>query len=211
MTRENKISIIIAFGLLLFISMLIADYFADDPTPGEIPVTQHDIDIYNVPTAKTKLVTRPPLYESICPETPSGDLIHVVLKGETLRVICRNIYGDSGLAKALAEWNGFKNANTIEEGQKIACPSRNALIEKTIHTEYRIAYEAAPSPTTKYAEVGSEIGVYTVKNGDTLSELAYKLMGTSKKTAELFNLNRTVMPDPDTIYPGMELTYPLQN
>ena len=202
MTRENKISIIIAFGLLLFVSMLIADYFADDPTSG-IPISPSDAGIPQVPQDKTKLVSPPPPYENINQENLSGDLIHTVLEGETLRIISGYIYGDSGLAKALAEWNGLENEDRLKVGQKIACPDRSALIEKTIHKTATF--------TAITDEVNSEINVYTVKEGDTLSEIAQTVLGSSKKVQLLIEYNKDVMPNPDRIKVGMELTYPRLN
>ena len=202
MTRENKISIIIAFGLLLFISMLIADYFADDPT-SDIPISHPGAAIPNVPQDKTNLVSPLPPYESINQENQSGDYIHTVLEGETLRIISGYIYGDSGLAEALAEWNGLQNANALKTGQKIACPDRHALIEKTMHAEVTSA------PITN--EVGSETEVYTVKEGDTLSEIAQAVLGSSKNIQLLIEYNKDVMPNPDRIKVGMELTYPRLN
>ena len=95
------------------------------------------------------------------------------------------------------------NPNNLEKGQTIALPTRASLF--AVHTlpsiQSTVALNTKPRSTPP-------VGKYTVIAGDTLSELAYKLMGTSKKTTELFNFNRDVMPDPDTIYPGMILQYP---
>ena len=57
----------------------------------------------------------------------------------------------------------------------------------------------------------TEMGKYTVKEGDTLSEIAQKVMGTAKKTQLLIDFNRDVMPNPDRIKPGMVLQFPLQS
>ncbi|MDG1136906.1 MAG: LysM peptidoglycan-binding domain-containing protein, partial [Phycisphaerales bacterium] len=54
------------------------------------------------------------------------------------------------------------------------------------------------------------MGSYTVKSGDTLSEISQKVMGTAKKTQLLIDLNKDVMPNPNRIRPGMTLRYPLQ-
>jgi nucleoid-associated protein YgaU len=95
------------------------------------------------------------------------------------------------------------NPNNLEKGQTIALPTRTSLF--AVHTSPSIQTTIALDTNPKKA---SSVSKYTVKAGDTLSELAYKLMGTSRKTIELFNFNRDVMPDPDTIYPGMVLRYP---
>ena len=49
----------------------------------------------------------------------------------------------------------------------------------------------------------------TVRPGDTLSEIAQKLMGTSRATAALLEINRSVLPDMDALQVGMQLHYPL--
>ena len=53
-------------------------------------------------------------------------------------------------------------------------------------------------------------GKYEVKQGDTLSEIAQKVMGTVKKSNILIDMNKDVMPNPNNIRPGMVLLYPLQ-
>ena len=57
----------------------------------------------------------------------------------------------------------------------------------------------------------TKMGTYTVKEGDTLSEIAQKVMGTTKKTQLLIDVNKDVMPDPDFIHPGMVLQFPLSS
>ena len=41
-----------------------------------------------------------------------------------------------------------------------------------------------------------------------LSKIAQKVMGSTKKTQLLIDINRDVMPDPNSIRPGMVLQYP---
>ena len=55
------------------------------------------------------------------------------------------------------------------------------------------------------------MGTYTVKVGDTLSEIAQTVMGTTHKTPILIDVNKDVMPDPNLIRPGMVLRFPLQS
>jgi nucleoid-associated protein YgaU len=202
MTRENKLSIVIAFGLLIFVGMLVADHYS-------IANHREVADLgSNAPTPPLlnsgRLIDGPPSPTTIGHQDNSaGDQVHTVRSGETLRSICSLYYGDSGLASAVANWNRIPNPNNLEKGQTIALPTRAALF--AVHTlpsiQSTVALNTKPRSTPS-------VGEYTVIAGDTLSELAYKLMGTSKKTTELFNFNRDVMPDPDTIYPGMILQYP---
>lgn len=50
--------------------------------------------------------------------------------------------------------------------------------------------------------------VYTVKSGDTLGEIAYKLLGTSKRADEIVKLNG--LESADTIFVGMTLKIPAE-
>ena len=202
MTRENKLSIVIAFGLLIFVGMLVADHYS-------VASHREVADLgSNAPTPPLlnsgRLIDGPPPPSIIrYQDNSADDQLHTVRSGETLRSICSLYYGDSGLASAVANWNRMPNPNNLEKGQTIALPTRAALF--AVHTlpsiQSSVALNTKPRSTPP-------VGKYTVIAGDTLSELAYKLMGTSKKTTELLNFNRDVMPDPDTIYPGMILQYP---
>ena len=202
MTRENKLSIVIAFGLLIFVGMLVADHYS-------VASHREVADLgSNAPTPPLlnsgRLVDGPPPSSTIGDQDNSaGDQLHTVRSGETLRSICSVYYGDSGLASAVADWNRMPNPNNLERGQTIALPTRASLfaVHASPSIQPAVALDRSPRSTPSVSE-------YTVKSGDTLSELAYKLMGTSKKTTELFHFNRDVMPDPDTIYPGMILQYP---
>jgi nucleoid-associated protein YgaU len=49
---------------------------------------------------------------------------------------------------------------------------------------------------------------YTVKKGDTLSEIAERELGGASRWKELFEANRTILKDPDKIQPGQVLTLP---
>jgi nucleoid-associated protein YgaU len=50
---------------------------------------------------------------------------------------------------------------------------------------------------------------YTVKEGDTLSEIAHRQFGLKDGWTELYKHNKSVIgPDPDKIYPGQEIDIP---
>ncbi|MBC8523302.1 LysM peptidoglycan-binding domain-containing protein [PVC group bacterium] len=200
MDRDNKLSIVIGFGLLIFVGMLVADHFStathrevatlggQSPTPPPIPAS-HLIN-----------GSLPPL-ETIFPSTPSGDRFHSVQPGDSLRTICRSVYGDSGLANSVARWNGIKTPSLIEIGQRISLPSRTVLLSAP-QNEVQ-----AQTPLSNQKET-EQFGTYTVKSGDTLSEIAQKL-GSVKLTPLLIKLNKQTMPNPDRLQVGMKLRYPL--
>ena len=206
MTRENKLSIVIAFGLLIFVGMLVADHFsvASHRTVADLGS--------NVSTPP--LISPTVLYDGPPPPSPmqgnpsfTDDTIHFVVQGETLRSICRNFYGDSGLAVGVAAWNNLQNPDAIEKGSRIALPTRASLIAGSIAFQSQTTNQSSASVEITQTEMGK----YTVKEGDTLSEIAQKVMGTAKKTQLLIDFNRDVMSNPDRIKPGMVLQFPLQS
>jgi len=51
-------------------------------------------------------------------------------------------------------------------------------------------------------------GYYTVQAGDTLSKMAKAHLGDAKRYMEIFNLNKTILKDPDMIKVGQRLQLP---
>ena len=49
---------------------------------------------------------------------------------------------------------------------------------------------------------------YTVKKGDTLSEIAQEQLGKASRYPEIFEMNKPMLKDPDKIYPGQVLRLP---
>lgn len=49
---------------------------------------------------------------------------------------------------------------------------------------------------------------YTVKAGDTLSKISRDFYGDANQYTKIFNANRNVLRDPNTIVPGQELVIP---
>ncbi len=50
--------------------------------------------------------------------------------------------------------------------------------------------------------------VYTIKKGDSLSKIAKHYYGDAMKYKELFELNKDVLKDANTIFPGQEIKIP---
>lgn len=57
-------------------------------------------------------------------------------------------------------------------------------------------------------ESGSSAEMYTVKKGDTLSQIAKEFYGDAMRYPEIFEANRPMLKDPDLIYPGQVLRIP---
>ena len=203
MDRDNKLSIVIGFGLLIFVGMLVADHYSkatdrevadlggQSPTPPHIPASH----LINGPL--------PPL-ESTPRSTSQGDRYHTVQRGDSLRAICSSAYGDSGLAKSVARWNGLTSPDLLEPGQRISLPSRSTLLSKSSTQNLPRTQE------TQQAKHSSKFGTYIVKSGDTLSEIAQDTCGSARYTNLLVKLNKQTMPNPDVLQVGMKILYPLE-
>ena len=64
--------------------------------------------------------------------------------------------------------------------------------------------QSTPQPTPAKASMRT----YTVKSGDTLSEIAKRELGSPSKYMEIFNANRDQLTDPNLIKPGQVLKMP---
>ena len=58
------------------------------------------------------------------------------------------------------------------------------------------------------AEDAAEPVFYTVKKGDTLSEIAQATLGKASKYQAIFEANKPMLTHPDRIYPGQVLRIP---
>ncbi len=117
--------------------------------------------------------------------------------GDSLWAIAERRYGDSDIAKQLAEYNiargRLRDADTIRVGASILLPEPRALGSN------------APAPRARAA---AQPRTYTVKRGDTLGEIAMDQLGTSKRTRDLIDANKDLIDDPNDIRVGMVLKIP---
>ncbi len=106
---------------------------------------------------------------------------------------------------------GFKASDAKEEGGKLVIRAtapyqleKDALwdaIKKHGGWESDLAADIKVEGTDVY-------GYHTVKSGDTLSKLAKSFYDDASKYMLIFNANKGVLPNPDTIKVGQKLTIP---
>ena len=126
---------------------------------------------------------------------------HTVRLGESLSGIARIYYGEDGL------WTVIQKANPdtigregeVREGARIAIPELEAT-------------NALGDSRNNRPEAGEgaarRAGTITVKAGQTLGELAQIYLGSSAYANLLFEANRHILKDPDTLRVGMVLRLP---
>lgn len=107
---------------------------------------------------------------------------YVVKPGDTLSKIAGRLLGDASRYPEIARLNGLANPNLIRPGQTLTLP--------------KDAAGAAPKPTRHY----------TVRPGDTLSQIAGQVLGDPSRYREIVRLNR--LTDPNRIQVGQTLAIP---
>ena len=73
------------------------------------------------------------------------------------------------------------------------------------------AMSSGPERPVAVESKSQTMGEYTVQTGDTLSELAQKLLGSARETERLYELNRDVLRHQDDLRVGASLRYPISN
>ena len=132
---------------------------------------------------------------------PKGS-IYTVAAGDSLWKIAHKQYGtgnEQAHVDAILVANPTLSANEyLKVGQKITLPAITAKADP------------ARLPAEKQAaETGGR--TYVVKEGDTLSSIAKKELGSTKRWADIYEANRTRLSDPAKIVVGMKLTLPQKN
>ncbi len=265
MTSHAKISVLLGFGLLLFMIILVTDHLspaatgrmapladpvqqspAADPQPqtrpaasGALPDPEPDRSLdapltglladnstalpednpvieMRLPSdgeaarALVDLTNSPPLVRDAAHTviTPApGEYLHHVRKSETLYAITLRYYGDSSLIDELAMYNADAVSHdlTIREGTTLRIPHLSAL-QSWVDS---LAPSTAPAKPDPLPEKKTPVRTYTIKKGDTLSELAQQLLGSSKRWRDLQKANPTVIKNPDILPAGREIVIPV--
>lgn len=161
-------------------------------------------------------------------------LAHPVEKGETLVSLARKFYNDATLAKKLAEFNKGKVGEkmSLRQGVTLRIPPKDVLLGQAVLPENASPElsnkkpDAATGSSTKPAgttggagtagTTGGNAGAenagaareYVVQKGDTLGQIASKLLGSSKRAREIVQLNRGVISDQDNLKVGTKLKIP---
>ena len=166
-----------------------------DPPPtlsvsNRLPLPE---EVSTAPATETKLPA--PILEA----HKAPQRFHIVKPGQTLSDIAREVYGPQHVDewRRIHEANKYKipNAHVIQSGLKLLIPPLDS--GASIVTELR---PVVRTPRT-----------YTVKPGDTLSDISSANLGTSRRWREILDLNRNTLPDEYSLQPGMILKLPVSS
>lgn len=146
-------------------------------------------------------LTGPKTLEGLAPKDAGKETTYSVASGDSLWKIAHKQYGDGDVQKhidAILAANPSITAKTVlKVGQKITLPAATPADPARLAADKQAAVTGGRT--------------YEVKAGDTLSTIAQKELGTTKRWTEIYELNRTRLSDPAKIVVGMKLTLPPKN
>ena len=130
---------------------------------------------------------------------------HVVKKNESLYKIAKSYLGNGNRWREIAAANAGRVGadGSVRSGVTLVIPG--TVAEDT--------GRKSPSRTPKTAPATARSGPvkYTVKKNDSLSEIAQRYLGTTRRMPEIIAANRGKIDDPDDIRVGMVLTIPAKS
>jgi nucleoid-associated protein YgaU len=132
---------------------------------------------------------------------PESLRIYVVLPGDTLSSIAARELGSASLAENIFLLNrdAIEDPDHLMAGVRIRLPVRD------------VAAVADPAPPPDTAARRHAMGLgrsHIVARGDTLSSIAMQYYGTSAGWRFLYEANKAVVSNPNTLVVGMELSIP---
>jgi nucleoid-associated protein YgaU len=132
--------------------------------------------------------------------TPQVDLsvpeFVVVKKGDTFSGLAKRHLGKASRHAEITALNPSVDPRNLQPGTRLRLP--------------RTASAAHTTPRTLAGGTTARVApdLYTVQNGDTLSQIAQKLMGSITYQDEILAANTDVLADPDSLSVGMTLRIP---
>ncbi len=137
------------------------------------------------------------------PPATATATVHDVQPGESLSVICHRYYHDQSLIEELAAHNGITDLDDVRAGQRLRLPTAAELRGPT-----PAASPASPPPATQATSPRGSAKTCTVGPGETLMQIAARQLGSRSRWHELYEANRDVLDDPDSVDAGLVLKLP---
>jgi nucleoid-associated protein YgaU len=171
-----------------------------------------------------------PSTTSMLPPSKGQMKRHEIKEGDAMYAIARNMYGDGTLWPKLREFNKGKisDSGSVREGVTIMLPPKDVLLgQASLAPEAKVnpttftnpsATTATRTPTTidmtnprAGATADKKTGsasytTYTIKSGDSLQDVAKRLLGTSKRWPEIVEANKGI--DPTALKVGQQVRIP---
>lgn len=232
MTRENKLALVLGFGLLLLAGILVSDYLSagnrvhEDPLiasrSGQIP--NSEILKPAVPPQLTRTLqssqsgsvkTPQPLREiTLGAPKPRGETTSPARAGRTNAAENDVYYLKSGETLSMISIRYYGSADNVDQIAKLnnlGNPNQVKLGTRLILPR-SIDLRAASSTTTGTeaapTKIQSKRKTVKVRAGETLSDIAKRELGNGNKWRVLWKENKSVVPNPNRLSPGTVLQLP---
>jgi len=164
---------------------------------GPTPAVQTDAITMGVPVTRTNN------------DRPTGKVrTHIVRQGETLWKIAERYYGTGFVHEDLLAYNRdrIRSTRDLNPGLTLLIPPRHKLDEPPQPPQPPERPDAITSAQNKQSQQPTR--TYTVRKGDTLSEISQSQLGTAKRWREILELNAGRLDEPTDIFIGMTLKLP---
>ena len=110
------------------------------------------------------------------PSSEAEPRTHKVMEGDTLWGLAEHYYGQGWRYKNIAEVNSLTNEDELRVGMKLTIPPLAAASRATVSA-------------SKPALTSSGAKAYTIREGDTLYDIASQLLGTGSRWEEIMTMN----------------------
>jgi nucleoid-associated protein YgaU len=142
---------------------------------------------------------------------------YVIKERDTVDSIAKAKYGSSSYAGMILEANPGLKATALRVGKTITLPAKG---EKKAEEAPVMAkdpvppIDPVPAPIIKKSEPATGLAtvdgkkVYTVQAGDTLTGISSKVYNTSRHYQKIYEANKDVIDDPNTLQVGAKLVMP---
>ena len=129
-----------------------------------------------------------------------------VIQDEQISVKNLHLQDDKLFIKGVAP--SLDAANKVWNEIKRLNPSADDIAaDFPVDTSMQVQRPQQPKQTEQKEET-SNVRMYTVKSGDTLSKISKQFYGSVTEYMKIFNANRDQLSDPDKIKVGQELKIP---
>ena len=132
----------------------------------------------------------------------------IVQNGENYSKISKRVYGTTRYFSALAVFNQHRipNPNSMRPGMIVLTPDARLLEER--YPQLFVDRQPKVEQPAGFLLLDDGSPAYRVGARETLSEISERFLGRSTRWVEIYELNRSVLADPNTLKPGLVLALP---
>ena len=120
-------------------------------------------------------------------------VLYTVVSGDTLGGIAYRLLGSAKYASNIASLNSIDDPRTIQLGRTLRIPEMTAPVSKPVRSN-----PAIPANAT----------VHLIQDGETLSDIASDYLGSAHKWMQIWEANKTRLPNPNRLKVGVSIVIP---